>query len=101
LVSLQRLFWLGSQSRVGFAAVDAVGLGADQLGNTDQVIGDQVEQEGPSDAVAAAMFVPAQRAMLLAPAEDAFDHRPARLRHAIALLPRGASVDGVAAVLAG
>src|SRR4249920_2409080 len=40
------------------------------------------------------MFGLAHRAVLLAPAKDAFDHRPARLRHAIALVPRGASVDG-------
>jgi hypothetical protein len=32
--------------------------------------------------------------VLLAPAEGAFDHRPTRLRHAIAFVPRGASVDG-------
>jgi hypothetical protein len=40
-------------------------------------------------------------AVLLAPTEDAFDHRPARLRHAVTLVPRGASVDGAAAALAG
>src|ERR1700730_12093669 len=40
------------------------------------------------------MFGLAHRAVLLAPAEDAFDHRPAGLRHAIAFVPRGASVDG-------
>src|SRR6266436_5414513 len=40
------------------------------------------------------MFGLAHRAVLLAPAEDAFDHRPTRLRHAIAFVPRGASVDG-------
>jgi hypothetical protein len=34
---------------------------------------------------------------LLAPAEDAFGHRPARLRHAIAFMPRGPSVDGALA----
>src|SRR5215475_11502018 len=39
--------------------------------------------------------------VLFAPAEDAFGHRPARLRDAIALVPRGASVDGAAATLAG
>ena len=31
---------------------------------------------------------------LLAPAEDAFDHRAARLRHAIALVARRTFVDG-------
>src|SRR5271167_2822935 len=47
------------------------------------------------------MFGLAHRAVLLAPAKDAFDHRPARLRHAIALVPRGASVDGAPTTLAG
>src|SRR3977135_117064 len=47
------------------------------------------------------MFGLAHRAVLLAPAEDAFDHRPARLRHAIAFVPRGACVDGALATLAG
>src|ERR1700735_4604181 len=43
----------------------------------------------------------AHRAVLLAPAEDAFDHRPTRLRHAIAFVPCGASVDGAPTTLAG
>ena len=43
------------------------------------------------------MFGLAHGAVLLAPAEDAFDHRTARLRHAIAIVPRGAGVDGAAA----
>src|ERR1700736_6053614 len=47
------------------------------------------------------MFGLAHRAVLLAPAEDAFDHRPAGLRHAIAFVPRGASVDGALTTLAG
>src|SRR5262249_13313998 len=47
------------------------------------------------------MFGLTHRAMLLAPAEDAFNHRPARLRQAVALVPRGASVDGTLAALAG
>jgi hypothetical protein len=47
------------------------------------------------------MFGLAHRAVLLAPAEDAFDHRPTRLRHAIAFVPRGASVDGAPTALAG
>src|SRR2546421_9941605 len=36
-------------------------------------------------------------AVLFAPAEDAFDHRAARLRHAVALMARGACVDGALA----
>src|SRR3990172_3273204 len=47
------------------------------------------------------MFGLAHCAVLLAPAEDAFDHGAARLRHAIALIPRGAFVDGAATALAG
>lgn len=47
------------------------------------------------------MFGFAHGAVLLAPTEDAFDHGAARLRHAIALMPRGAFVDGAAAALAG
>src|ERR1700746_19438 len=43
----------------------------------------------------------AHRAVLLAPTEDAFGHRPARLRHAVAFVPRGASVDGALPALAG
>ena len=76
-------------------------LRRDQFGNADQVVGDQIEQEVGGDASNAAMFGLAHRAVLLAPAEDAFGHRPARLRHAITLVPRGASVDGAVAALAG
>jgi hypothetical protein len=47
------------------------------------------------------MFGLAHRAVLLAPAEDAFDHRPTRLRQAVALVPRGTSIDGALAALAG
>src|SRR5882672_2215353 len=47
------------------------------------------------------MFGLAHRAMLLAPSENALDHRPARLRHAVPLMPRGSFVDGAVAVLAG
>src|SRR5271163_3724013 len=47
------------------------------------------------------MFGLAQRAVLLAPAEDAFDRRAAALGHAIPFKPRGAAVDGAFAGLAG
>src|SRR6266478_6391468 len=76
-------------------------LGGQQFGNADQVIGDQVEQEIGSDASDAAVLGLAHCTVLFAPAEDAFGHRPARLRDAVALVPRGASVDGAAATLAG
>src|SRR5690242_19699065 len=70
----------------------------DQFGNAYQVIGDQVEHEVGGNAANATMFGPAHRAVLLAPAEDAFDHRPARLRHAIAMMARGPCVDSAPAV---
>jgi hypothetical protein len=69
-------------------------LSRDQFGDAGQVVGDQIEQEVGSDSGDAAMLGLAHRAVLLAPAEDAFGHRPAGLRHAVALVPRGASVDG-------
>src|SRR5436190_23294034 len=47
------------------------------------------------------MFGLAHRAVLLAPAEDAFGHRPTRLRQAVALVPRGTSIYGALAALAG
>src|ERR1700691_1419241 len=47
------------------------------------------------------MFGLAHRTVLLAPAEDAFDHRAARLRHAIAFVSRGAFIDSAATALAG
>src|SRR5712671_3210753 len=47
------------------------------------------------------MFGFAHGAMLLAPSEDALDHRPARLRHAVPRMPRGSFVDRAVAGLAG
>src|SRR6516165_2558462 len=77
------------------------GLRRDQFGDADQIVGDQVEQEIGSNSGDAAMLGLAHCTVLFAPAEDAFGHRPARLRDAVALVPRGASVDGAAATLAG
>src|SRR6266699_6128885 len=48
-----------------------------QFGNADQIVGDQIEHEIGSDTGCATMFGLAHRTMLLAPAEDAFGHRPA------------------------
>src|SRR5215212_8159623 len=79
----------------------AVRLSRDQFGNADQVVGDQIEHEVGGDAADAAMFGLAHGAVLLAPTEYAFDHRAARLRHAIAIMLRGASVDGAFPSLAG
>src|SRR4030081_670882 len=47
------------------------------------------------------MFGLAHGTVLLAPAEDALDHRPARLRHTVSRMPRGSFVDGAVAGLAG
>jgi hypothetical protein len=85
-------------------AVDCSGVillgGPGRVRNGDQVVGDQVEHEIGCNATDDAMFCFAHCAILLAPTEDAFDHRPARLRHAIALAARGPFVDGAPAALA-
>src|SRR6266487_1747083 len=81
--------------------VSGRGLRRQQFGNTNQIVGDQIEHEIGGDTGYAAMFGLAHRAVLLAPAEDAFGHRPARLRNAVAFVPRGTSVDGALAALAG
>lgn len=69
----------------------------DQLGYPDQIVGDQVEQEVASDADGASMFGLAHGSVLLAPAEDALGHGTACLRHAVAVVSGGSSVDGALA----
>ena len=64
---------------------DAGWLSGKQFWNADQVIGDQIEQEVGGDASNATMFGLAHGTVLLAPTEDALDHCPARLRHAVPL----------------
>jgi hypothetical protein len=59
------------------ADLAALTLCGKQFGDADQVIGDQIEQEVGGDAADATMFGLAHGAMLLAPSEDALDHRPA------------------------
>ena len=56
---------------------DAGWLSGKQFGYADQIVGDQIEQEVGGDAADATMFGLAHGAMLLAPSEDALDHRPA------------------------
>src|ERR1035441_7033153 len=90
--SIRGAFWWSEQ---------AACLRRNQFGNADQVVGDQVEHEVGGNAADAAMFSFAHRTVLLTPTEDAFDHRATRLRHAIAFVPRGASVDGALAASAG
>ena len=72
-----------------------------QFGNPDQVVGDQIEQKVGGDAGDTPMLGLAHRAVLLTPTEDTLDHRPARLRHAVALVPGSAGVYGALAALAG
>src|ERR1017187_4380444 len=74
----------------GFNSLNSFPLRRDQFGNADQIVGDQIENEVGGDAAYAPMFCLAHRTVLLAPTEDAFDHRAARLRHAIAFVPRAA-----------
>jgi len=64
-----------------------------------QVVGDQIEQEVGGDVSDAAMFGLSHGAVLLAPSENALDHRPARLQHAVPWMPRGSFVDGAGASL--
>jgi hypothetical protein len=66
---------------------------ADQAWDTDQVTADAVEQEVGADAGEPAMFDLAHGAVLLAPAENAFDHLGAGLGDGIAGMARGAGVD--------
>ena len=72
--------FLSSNSWGDRLVVSCCRLGRQQFGNADQVVGDQIDQEVGCDAADAAMFGLAHRAVLLASTEDAFDHRPARLR---------------------
>jgi hypothetical protein len=71
--------FLSSNSWGDLLVVSSCRLGRQQFRNADQVVGDQIEHEIGSDLGYAAMFGLAHRAVLLAPAEDAFNHRPARL----------------------
>jgi hypothetical protein len=59
------------------------------FGNADQIVGDQVEQEVGSDSGNAAVGL-AHCAVVLAPPENAFDHRTPALGHPVAKVPRGA-----------
>src|SRR3954454_9005884 len=102
------VFSAGRRSGVGYSfpawcwvPPDARWLSGKQFGNADEVIGDQIEQEVGGDASDAPVFGLAHGAMLLAPSENALDHRPARLRHAVARMPRGSFVNGAVAVPAG
>ena len=71
------------------------------FGNADEIVGDEVEHEVAGDGGDAAMLGLAHGAVLLAPAEDALDHGPARLGDAVADVAGGAFVDGAGAPPAG
>src|SRR6202047_2063523 len=77
--------WLGIKG--SFSFLYGVRLCGNQCRDADQVVGDEVQQESSVDTSNPAMLSLAHRAMLLAPAKDAFDHFAALLRHAIARVP--------------
>jgi hypothetical protein len=68
--------WLGAGAGHGGRTS---GSGGDEFGDADEVAGDQVEHEVAADPFDAAVFGLAHRAMLLAPAENAFDRFAAGL----------------------
>src|ERR1700760_5126226 len=65
-----------------------------QLGYSDEVVADQVEEEVAKHAIAASVLGLAHCPVLLAPAEDAFDHGSACLRHAVTSVPGRSPIDG-------
>src|ERR1700732_4525231 len=83
--------WLGIKG--SFSFLYGVRLCGNQFRDADQVVGDEVQQESFPDTSNPAMLSLAHRAMLLAPAKDAFDHFAALLRHAIARVPCRAGID--------
>ncbi len=72
-----------------------VRLGGDQFLDPDQLIGDEVRQEPCTSTGNAAVLGLAHRAVLLAPAEDAFDLLAALLRQAITCEAWGAAIDSL------
>ena len=75
-------------------------LCGNQFRDADQVGGDEVQQDSSGDTSNPAMLRLAHRAMLLAPAKDAFDHFAALLRHPIARVPCRAGIDPASPPLA-
>src|ERR1700760_1401636 len=65
-----------------------------QLGYSDEVVADQVEEEVAKHAIAASVLGLAHCPVLLAPAEDAFDHGSACLRQALTNLAGGLPPPG-------
>src|SRR5258707_14118455 len=75
----------------------STGSGGDELGNADEIVGDEVEHEVGADGGEATMIGLAHGAVQLAPAEDALGHGPARLEDAVVDVPGGALVVGAGA----
>src|SRR2546421_8098403 len=90
--------WLDVKGSFSFLC--GVRLCGNQFRDADQVVGDEVQQESSGDTSNSAMLSFAHRAMLLAPAKDAFDHFAALLRHAIARVPCRAGIDRASPPLA-
>ena len=91
------MFGTAHRSVARFAPVGA--LSGDQPGYSDQIIGDEIGLEDGADAGDSSLFRSSQAAVLLAPAEDAFDHLAPGLRLGVAGMAGGARVDGVACPL--
>src|SRR5437016_2626779 len=70
-------------------------------GDAYEIVGDEVEHEVCSDGCDTSMLGLAHRAMLLAPAEDAFGHLSTSLGDLVADVASGARIDRAPAALAG
>lgn len=73
------------------------GLGCKQIRDAYEIIGDQIEHEVSGDAGDTTMLGLARGTVLLASSENTLNHGVARLRHAVAVVPGRAGIDGTAA----
>jgi hypothetical protein len=78
-----------------------VRLGGNQFRDSDQAVGDEIQQKCSGDTSNAAVLGLAHCAMLFAPAEDTFDHLSSLLRLVITPMPRRAAIDRASSPLAG
>src|SRR5664279_4401054 len=76
-------------------------LGGNQFRDSDQVVGDEVQQKSSGDTSNAAVLGLAHCAMLFAPAEDTFDHLAALLRLIITPMPCRAAINRASSPLTG
>jgi hypothetical protein len=72
----------------------------DELGNTHEIVGDEIEHEICSDSCDTSVFGLAHRAVLLAPAEDTFGHLSTSLRDLVTHVACRARIDRAATPLA-